>query len=233
MIDVENATFSWAPRTAAAPGTGVLDIASFHLDAGETAFLHGPSGCGKSTFLGLVAGVLQAQGGTVRVDGTDLGSLSAPARDRFRADRMGVIFQMFNLLPYLSVLDNVLLAVRFSERRHAALGAQAKDEALRLLAHLRMDAPELLAAPVARLSVGQQQRVAAARALLGRPPVVLADEPTSALDEEVKAEFIDLLLAECAEAGSTLLFVSHDPRLAGRFDRAVEFRDLAAGRAAA
>ncbi|MCT8161140.1 ABC transporter ATP-binding protein [Pseudoruegeria sp. SHC-113] len=234
MIDLSNVAYSW-PGATAAPGAGVarLKIDAFHLGKGETAFLHGPSGCGKSTFLGLVSGVLKADSGEVCVDGTDLGSLSAGARDRFRAERMGVIFQQFNLLPYLSVLENVLLSVRFSPKRRAACGADPAAEALRLLTHLRMGAPELLAAPVSRLSVGQQQRVAAARALLGRPPVVLADEPTSALDEEVKAEFLDLLMAECAQAGSSLLFVSHDPRLAAPFDRALAFRDFAQAEAAA
>jgi len=205
-----------------------LAIETFRVTPGERVFLHGPSGSGKSTLLSLVGGVLSPAQGQVAVLGQDLARLPAGARDRFRADHVGFIFQLFNLLPYLSALDNIVLPCRFSPARHArvaAAGARPHAEARRLAAHLDLDA-ELLARPAAELSVGQQQRVAAARALIGRPGLVIADEPTSALDADRQRGFLDLLLAECAEAGASLLFVSHDARLAERFDRVVALADI-------
>lgn len=149
----------------------------------------------------------------------DLSRMSGKARDRLRADRIGFIFQQFNLLPWLSAFDNVLLPCTFSARRKQRAG-DAMAEAERLLAHLDL-APALWQRPAAELSVGQQQRVAAARALIGRPEILIADEPTSALDAPRQQAFVDLLLAEAAEAGAALLFVSHDARLAEHFDRHV------------
>ena len=217
-VVLERLAFRWPG--AARP---CLDIAAFSLGAGERVFLHGASGSGKSTLLSLVGGVLMPQGGRVTVLGQDLAALSAGARDRFRADHIGFIFQLFNLIPYLSALDNILLPCRFSPARRARVaqaGGRPEAEARRLAAQLDLDAA-LLARSAAALSVGQQQRVAAARALLGRPALVIADEPTSALDAERQRGFLDLLLGECAAVGASLLFVSHDARLAPQFDRVV------------
>lgn len=222
-IALQGVSFSW-------PGAGPwrLDIAHFEQAAGERVFLHGPSGSGKSTLLALIGGVLQPQRGRVAVHGQALGDLRAGGRDRFRADQIGFIFQMFNLLPYLSALDNILLPCRFSAARrirlHAARTTPA-EEARRLAARLDLDAP-LLERPAAELSVGQQQRVAAARALIGRPALVIADEPTSALDTERQLAFLDLLLGECAAARAALLFVSHDARLSRHFDRRMALAEL-------
>ena len=207
------------------PGRTVLDVAHLRVEAGERVFLGGPSGSGKSTLLGLIAGVLAPTAGHVRVLGTDLAGLPGAERDAFRGARVGVIFQMFNLLPYLSVLDNVLLPTRFSAARRARL-ADPRAEAARLLEALGLGDAELLARGVSALSIGQQQRVAAARALLGRPELVIADEPTSSLDWDARAQFLDLLVRECDAAGSTLLFVSHDRTLAPLFDRSVQLGDL-------
>ena len=197
--------------------TPCLDLPAFELAAGEQVFLHGPSGSGKSTLLNLLAGVLVPQQGTLRVLDADLSRLPGAARDRFRADHVGLIFQQFNLIPYLSVLDNVMLPCRFSARRHARAGAP-REAAGRLLGQLDLDCA-LWARPARALSVGQQQRVAAARALIGQPELVIADEPTSALDAARQQVFLDLLGRECAASGAALLFVSHDARLAARFDR--------------
>jgi putative ABC transport system ATP-binding protein len=204
-----------------------LEIAELCIAAGERVFLHGPSGSGKSTLLNLLGGVMLPEAGTLSVLGADLRQLSARERDRLRADRMGFLFQQFNLLPYLPAIDNVLLPTGFSARRCEAAGGPAalRDEAARLLARLDL-APEAWQRPAAELSVGQQQRVAAARALIGRPDLVVADEPTSALDAERQQAFLDLLLAECAASGATLLFVSHDRRLAGHFDRELALADI-------
>lgn len=222
-IDLRQVSFHW-------PGAREwhLDIDHFEQAAGEGVFLHGPSGSGKSTLLALVGGVLAPQRGQVAVHGQALTGLRAGARDRFRADHIGFIFQMFNLIPYLCALDNILLPCRFSPARAKRLqeaGTTPAAEARRLAARLDLETG-LLKRPAAELSVGQQQRVAAARALIGRPALVIADEPTSALDAGRQQAFLDLLLAECEAAGAALLFVSHDARLSRRFSRRVALEDL-------
>lgn len=193
-----------------------MTLAHLAVDAGKSLFLHGPSGVGKSTLLNLIGGVLLPERGGVELLGQPLGQLSAAGRDAFRADHLGFVFQQFNLIPYLSVLDNVLLPCRFSARRAARAG-DPLAEARRLLGELDL-AASLATVPAAELSVGQQQRVAAARALIGRPEIIIADEPTSALDAPRQSAFIDLLLDEAKAAGSTVVFVSHDERLATHFD---------------
>jgi putative ABC transport system ATP-binding protein len=200
----------------------VLHIDALSVAAGERVFLRGPSGCGKSTLLSLMAGVLLPDAGTVALLGQPWSGLSSARRDRRRADHLGYIFQQFNLLPYLSVLDNVRLPGRFSRRRAERTSA---GDAERLLERSGL-AEALWSRPAQALSVGQQQRVAAVRALVGGPELVVADEPTSALDEDLRESFMDLLLESCAEAGSALVFVSHDSRLAARFDRQLDLPAL-------
>jgi putative ABC transport system ATP-binding protein len=194
---------------------------------GERVFLRGPSGSGKSTLLGLIGGVLVPQRGSVRLLGTDLAALSPSGRDRFRGEHLGFIFQMFNLIPYLGVLENVILPAQFSPARAARVpGRDLAAEGRRLLGALGLGAADLLAQPVTELSIGQQQRVAAARALLGRPEILVADEPTSALDHDARGQFLQLLMDECRAQGTTLLFVSHDTSLGGLFDRVLSLADL-------
>jgi len=214
MIEVDKLRFRW-------PGAGddCVAIDTLRVATGQGVFLHGPSGCGKSTLLGLLAGVLVPREGRVALLGTDWAALSGAARDAFRADHVGYVFQQFNLLPYLNVLDNVLLPCRFSRVRRdraAAEGGSTEDAAGHLLTQVGL-ARTLWTRPASLMSVGQQQRVAAARALIGRPELVIADEPTSALDAALRDGFMDLLRIECLAAGSTLVFVSHDERLAARF----------------
>jgi putative ABC transport system ATP-binding protein len=196
-----------------------LDIESLRIEAGQGLMLTGPSGGGKTTLLSLAAGVLLAQQGAVELMGRDWASLPPAARDAHRVDHVGYIFQQFNLLPYLGVLDNVLLPCGFSRRRRER--ATASQGSTRAAAIALLNALELPASlyhrPASDLSVGQQQRVAAARALIGQPDIVIADEPTSALDEDRREAFMRLLMAQCAQAGSALLFVSHDTRLATHF----------------
>jgi putative ABC transport system ATP-binding protein len=220
-LTLSNLAFSW-PRAA----SRTLDIGSLALGPGESLFLYGPSGCGKSTLLSAIAGVVAVPPDAIRVGGTDIGALRGSARDRFRADHLGVIFQVFNLVPWLSARDNVLLATRFSKRRRERAGARPQRAALRLLSELGLSDPAVVDAPARTLSVGQQQRVAAARALIGQPDLILADEPTSALDDAAKAAFVDLLARECSAEGTALLFVSHDRSLERRFDRSLAFTDL-------
>lgn len=222
LIELANLGFAW-------PGQAqLLDIPDFTLARGETLFLKGPSGSGKTTLLGLLGGVQRAQSGHIRLLGQDLAQLSAAARDRFRVDHTGYIFQQFNLLPFLSVRENVELPCRFSrqraeraQQRHGSIDAAATA----LLEHLGLRA-DLLGRRADELSIGQQQRVAAARALIGQPELVIADEPTSALDFDAREAFLQLLFAECRAAGASLLFVSHDQSLATLFDRDVSLSEL-------
>ena len=220
IIDIHKLRFRWRKDAPL-----VLDIDSLQIVPGERLFIKGPSGSGKSTLLSLLAGVLTPQQGELRVLGHSLPALKGAARDAFRADHIGFIFQMFNLLPYLSVLENVTLPLHFSARRRNRV-KHPQEEAMRLLAHLDLAGPELLARPVTELSVGQQQRVAAARALIGSPELLIADEPTSALDADRREAFIQLLLNECNAAGTTLVFVSHDNSLQGYFDRSIALDDI-------
>ena len=214
-VELRDVVFRWQDGDAF-----VLELPELVLAAGERLFVHGPSGSGKSTLLNLIGGVVQPAQGEVRLLGQPLAALGTAARDAFRAAHTGFIFQQFNLIPYLSVLDNVRLPCRFSQRRAARAGDETQ-EARRLLAALDI-AAELWTRPANRLSVGQQQRVAAARALLGKPEIIIADEPTSALDAGRQAAFLDLLLAEARAAGSSVLFVSHDLALADHFERTLE-----------
>jgi putative ABC transport system ATP-binding protein len=212
-------------RFAYRRGPVVLDIPELRVERGERLFLHGPSGSGKTTLLGLLTGVLAPEAGEVRVLGTDLAAISGAARDRFRAEHLGYVFQMFNLIPYLSVRDNITLPCRLSAARRSRLGAvPAAAQAAQLADRLELGA--LLHEPVTALSVGQQQRVAVARALIGAPELVVCDEPTSALDADRRDRFLELLFARCDEAGATLVFVSHDLGLAPRFSRTLELGTL-------
>ncbi len=197
----------------------VLDIPELVVHKGEHVFLHGPSGSGKTTLLGILAGILKGQHGSVRILDHDLTHLTAHERDRIRGADMGYIFQMFNLIPYLSVMDNILLPVRLSKTRRERMERDPSLVASELAAHLRID--HLLEKNVSSLSMGQQQRVAAARALIGRPALIIADEPTSALDTDHREAFLRLLFTEAEQVGSTVLFVSHDHSLKPLFRRVV------------
>ena len=204
----------------------VLAIRELRVRTSQRVFLFGPSGCGKSTLLAMIGGVLVPREGAVAILGEDLSGMKSADRDRIRADHVGFIFQLFNLVPYLSVVENVSLPCRYSRRRlKRAVDADGSLEksAARLLSALGIG-EELRSRRTTDLSVGQQQRVAAARALIGRPELVLADEPTSSLDTDRRREFIDLLVSECGRAGSTVIFVSHDASLATHFDVAIDLQ---------
>ena len=224
VIRIRQLAFRWRAQQSDA-----LRIAELSVQPGEKLFLYGHSGSGKSTLLSLLAGVTTANSGSLEVLGRALGEMSASRRDHFRADHVGMIFQLFNLIPYLSVLDNVTLPLRFSAQRRAHVRALAHDgnaEARRLLDHLGLRDQALLQRPATELSVGQQQRVAAARALIGAPQLLIADEPTSALDPGHREAFIELLFRECEEQGSTLLFVSHEHALGDLFDRRIDMGNI-------
>lgn len=223
VINVENVSFSWPGQSAP-----TLQMDAFKVERQDQVFIAGPSGSGKSTLLALIGGIVVPQRGTIAILGTELHGISASARDQLRVDHIGFIFQQFNLIPYLSILDNVLLPCQFSRyRRQRALvqGTTLRSAAESLLRSLDL-APALWSRPVTQLSIGQQQRVAVARALIGQPEIIVADEPTSALDADRQQRFLDLMQRECEQACSTLLFVSHDQRLASRFSHRLALNEL-------
>ncbi len=203
-----------------------MEVDDFALPKGGRTLLLGASGSGKSTILSLICGVIAPQAGRVEVAGTDIAQLSRRKRDRFRAEEIGIVFQQFNLLPYASAMDNALLPLRFAPGRRARAGDE-RTEALRLAAALGLDAALMTKGRARALSVGQQQRVAVIRALIGGPGLIVADEPTSALDAAAQAAFVDTLFTHVAAAGASLLMVSHDERLADRFDQTVRLDDIA------
>jgi putative ABC transport system ATP-binding protein len=223
-VHLAGVAFRWSARSPF-----VLRIGELSVRAGERLFIHGPSGSGKSTLLSLIGGVVTPQEGLVSVLGESIVDLSGPQRDAFRADHIGFVFQLFNLIPYLSVVDNVILPCAFSRRRRReadGAGRSQRAEALRLLDRLSLADKTLLTQRATDLSVGQQQRVAVARALIGSPEIVIADEPTSALDLDLRRAFLELLMNECRDRQATLIFVSHDLTLRGLFDRALALTEI-------
>jgi len=223
VVALREVQFAW-------PGSkNVIEIDLFKVNQTERVFLAGQSGSGKSTLLSLLGGVCVPTQGMVRILGSEISAIGGWRRDRFRADHIGFVFQMFNLVPYLSMIDNVTLPCRFSRSRRQTAehnGGNVEHEAERLLDHLELGSSRLKQRPVTSLSIGQQQRVALARALIGSPELVIADEPTSALDEGTRERFLELLFEECALHATTLLLVSHDERLGTLFDRCVQLRDI-------
>jgi len=222
-VSIRDLRFSWPG--AKAP---LLDIPKLDIAANARVMLRGASGSGKSTLLSLLAGIHKPQQGHIEILQQDLAQLSARQRDKLRANDIGFIFQQFNLLPYLSALENVRLGAQFSAlRRQRVLqsGESVDAASARLLNELGIDA-HLQQQPAHSLSVGQQQRVAVARALLGKPALIIADEPTSALDAERRDDFLKLLFNECEQQQTALLFVTHDASLATHFERHLELAEI-------
>ncbi|WP_241901349.1 ABC transporter ATP-binding protein [Vibrio sp. 10N.286.49.B3] len=217
---MHNVDFSWKPEIPP-----ILSIKELSIKKGEHLFIKGPSGCGKSTLLGLLTGINQAGSGEITILGQPLNKLKPSQRDSFRSNHIGYIFQQFNLLPYLSVIENVVLPCQFSKYRNDKVSGSLHQMAEQLLLRLHLPA-DALHKPVVELSIGQQQRVAAARALIGEPEVIIADEPTSALDHDNRTAFIELLMEQANHANSTLIFVSHDPTLEPLFERSINLEQL-------
>ena len=217
-IHIKDLTHIWVGQVK------LFHIEELTVPQGKHLFIQGPSGCGKSTLLSLLAGVQAVQAGVCQVLGHDMSTLTAVQRDRLRGEQIGVIFQQFNLLSYLDVQANVLMPTRLFPSRAAASsrvwGSPANQA--QALAHALGLAEKMWRQPINQLSVGQQQRVAAVRALMGRPELVIADEPTSALDEARQIEFLDLLLQTAEKQNTSVIMVSHNARLAQRFDRVCE-----------
>ncbi|MCK0096992.1 ABC transporter ATP-binding protein [Yoonia sp. F2084L] len=220
ILRLEDVRYRWPGRASFG-----LNVPALHLAASETVLLLGESGSGKSTLLSLICGTITADAGRVVVAGTDIASLSAGHRDRFRAEQIGLIFQQFNLLPFASVCDNILLPLKFAPQRRKRV-SDLNAEAARLCRDLGL--PDgMMTVKAGALSVGQQQRVAAARALIGTPPLIIADEPTSSLDAATQATFLELLFAQSRTHDTALLMVSHDARLSNQFDRVIQMDEIA------
>ena len=208
-------------KSFAMPGgerVDVLDIDSFTVAPGEHLALEGQSGSGKSTLLNVISGITRPDAGRVFVDGIDLARLDEARRDRVRADKLGMVFQSFNLLPGFTALENVLVAMAFGS------GRSDRARAIDLLG--AVDLGHRLHHRPAELSTGQQQRVAVARALANRPRVILADEPTASIDTAHQDQVIDLLTTTCAEQDVALLVVTHAPEVAARFPKQLRLDDF-------
>ena len=223
-IAISDLQFKWSEQD-----TWVLNIDSLTIKPGEKIFLYGPSGSGKTTFLDLLTGIHIPAKGSIELLGKPIQKLTAKQRDKFRSDHIGLIFQQFNLLPYLNVVENVTLPCHFSNLRrqkveeHSSLAKRAME----LLSNLGIN-NDLYERKAIALSVGQQQRVAVARALIGEPEIIMADEPTSALDEDARNDFIQQLFQQSANKNTTIIFVSHDKQLASHFDRTIAMESLLA-----
>jgi putative ABC transport system ATP-binding protein len=208
--------------------TDIIQLAEFTINRGESVFLRGPSGSGKSTLLGLIGGVLKPNSGQVEICGTAIGDVPSHKRDALRADHLGIIFQQLNLLPYLDIVQNVTLPCRFSKiraKRAIEETGSLSQTAQKLVSDLGIPM-DMMSRNVGKLSIGQQQRVAVARALIGGPDLIIADEPTSALDTDNRDRFIELLDEQRKRYNCALLFVSHDLSLSKHFDRAVSLSDI-------
>ena len=219
LIRVNDLSFSWPNQQSE-----LLSINELSIDQNEHVFIQGDSGSGKTTLLNLLCGINVCSKGSLVVLNHELKELSSQKRDRFRGDHLGVIFQQFNLLPFLTVKENIQLPCRFSRTKTKKIESLS-DEVLRLLDALDLSST-LMNQNVTELSAGQQQRVAVCRALIGSPEIIIADEPTSALDMKNRDRFLQLLFQEADKHMSTVVFVSHDPSIAYHFADVVELSSI-------
>lgn len=217
-LSVSNLVFSY-PGTQDEP---VLDIQDWQLDTGESVFVQGPSGEGKSTFLNILCGILPIQQGEVSIFGNRLDQMNSRKRDRFRSDNIGYVFQQFNLIPYLDVINNVRLARSFSKEQKQGVSDEEIGE---LLQTLNIDSQHWHK-PARALSIGQQQRVAIARAFVNQPKLLIVDEPTSSLDHSNRDDFMSLLMKKVGETNATLIFVSHDSSLSVHFSKVESISEM-------
>lgn len=215
-INLSNVCFSY-PEQANVP---ILNIPAWSLGEGEDAFIYGPSGGGKSTLLGLLSGILSATQGKVTVLGQALNNMSPRQRDKFRANHIGYVFQQFNLIPYLDAIDNIRLASYFAKSNRSL-----DNDIQTLLTTLNFPEQDWNK-PVRNLSIGQQQRIAIARALINKPQILIADEPTSSLDQANRDNFMSLLMSIVKDHKITLLFVSHDMSLSHYFSRVESLNEI-------
>ena len=219
IIKIDSVRFHWSKKSSFK-----IFVPNFKISKGEKVLLLGESGSGKTTLLSLICGFLNPLSGSISINGSTINKLSSKTKDEHRADNIGIIFQQFNLLPYANVIDNIVLPLYFSKVRSANVTNQ-RESALNLCKQLRLP-DDIDQYKASSLSVGQQQRVAVARALIGNPSLVIADEPTSSLDTDAQQIFLDLMFEQISNNKSTLLMVSHDRSLAERFDRLIDINEV-------
>jgi len=198
-----------------------IHFPEIEIERGQRLLISGFSGCGKTTLLSLIAGTLKLQDGDITFDKHEYSKMSSILLDKFRADHIGYIFQTLNLIPFLSVSENIALGIKFSSTRKSKVN-DLSQELARLLSSLGLE-KEILNTPIDRLSVGQQQRAAVARALLGMPDLILADEPTSALDNDTTKKFLREVMNTFNPSHQAIIMVSHDLSIASYFDTVIDF----------
>jgi len=219
IIKIDTVKFYWSKKS-----NFKIFVPNLEIKKGEKVLLLGESGSGKTTILSLICGFLNPLSGNIFINGKTINQLSSKTKDEYRADNIGIIFQQFNLLPYANVVDNVLLPLYFSKVRSNNV-PNKREKVIELFKQLRLP-DDIIQFKASSLSMGQQQRVAVARALIGNPSLIIADEPTSSLDADAQKIFLDLMFEQISENNSTLLMVSHDRSLSGQFDRLVDINEI-------
>ena len=219
IIKIDSVRFYWSKKS-----NFKIFIQNLEIKKGEKVLLLGESGSGKTTLLSLLCGFLSPISGPISINGNEINKLSSKSKDEYRADNIGIIFQQFNLLPYAGVIDNILLPLYFSKVRSNSI-INPQETAVQLCKQLRLP-DDVINYKANSLSVGQQQRVAVARALIGNPSLIIADEPTSSIDSAAQQIFLDLMFEQIYKNESTLLMVSHDKSLSSRFDRLIDINEI-------
>ena len=219
IIKIDSVRFYWSKKS-----NFKIFVPNLEIKKGEKVLLLGESGSGKTTLLSLMCGFLNPLSGNISINGNTINQLSSKTRDEYRADNIGIIFQQFNLLPYANVVDNVLLPLYFSKVRSSNV-SNKKEKVIELFKQLRLP-NDITQFRASSLSMGQQQRVAVARALIGNPSLIIADEPTSSLDADAQKIFLNLMFEQISENNSTLLMVSHDKSLSNQFDRLIDINEI-------
>ena len=219
IIKIDSVRFYWSKKS-----NFKIFVPNLEIKKGDKVLLLGESGSGKTTLLSLMCGFLNPISGDISINGNTINQLSSKTRDEYRADNIGIIFQQFNLLPYANVVDNVLLPLYFSKVRSSNV-SNKKEKVIELFKQLRLP-DDIAQFRASSLSMGQQQRVAVARALIGNPSLIIADEPTSSLDADAQKIFLNLMFEQISENNSTLLMVSHDKSLSNQFDRLIDINEI-------
>ena len=219
IVKIESLRFQWSKNN-----NFKIFVPKLEVGRGKKVLFLGESGSGKTTLLSLICGFLEPLSGSISINDKIISDLTSTNKDAYRSDNIGIIFQQFNLLPYANVIDNIILPLYFSKQRSKKVENKT-NAAMTLCDQLRL--PEsILNQKASNLSVGQQQRVAVARALIGSPSIIVADEPTSSLDTEAQELFLDLMFDQISKNSSTLLMVSHDKSLTNYFDQVIDINEI-------
>ena len=219
IVKIESLRFQWSKNN-----NFKIFVPKLEVGRGKKVLFLGESGSGKTTLLSLICGFLEPLSGSISINDKIISDLTSTNKDAYRSDNIGIIFQQFNLLPYANVIDNIILPLYFSKQRSKKVENKI-NAAMNLCDQLRL--PEsILNQKASNLSVGQQQRVAVARALIGSPSIIVADEPTSSLDAEAQELFLDLMFDQISKNSSTLLMVSHDKSLTNYFDQVIDINEI-------